>query len=106
MPEFLIKAPRRIAMGCLWVYQTILRPIRNALLCPGGCCRFYPSCSNYAMESIELHGLLKGGWLSLLRLCKCHPFHRGGFDPVKRSSPTQTTSRGRESRLDQTCCSS
>jgi len=47
----------------------------------GGACRFYPSCSNYALEAIELHGAAKGSWLTLKRLSKCHPFHPGGFDP-------------------------
>ncbi len=101
----LSKAPRRIAIGCLWVYQTVLRPIQNALLCPGGCCRFYPSCSDYALESIKLHGLLKGGFYSLVRLCKCHPFNGGGFDPVKPASPNPSTQSRRDSRADRTCFS-
>lgn len=46
------------------------------------CCRFYPSCSNYARESLSLHGFLKGSFLSIVRIFKCHPFHPGGFDPV------------------------
>ena len=45
-------------------------------------CRFYPSCSAYARESLQTHGLVKGGFLSLLRILKCHPFHPGGLDPV------------------------
>lgn len=45
-------------------------------------CRFYPSCSNYAREAFLCHGLLRGGWLSVKRLAKCHPYHQGGFDPV------------------------
>ena len=45
-------------------------------------CRFYPSCSVYAREAIITRGLLRGCGLTLLRLCKCHPFHPGGFDPV------------------------
>lgn len=49
----------------------------------GPCCRFEPSCSHYASEAIERYGLLRGVAKSCLRLLKCHPFHPGGFDPVK-----------------------
>ena len=45
-------------------------------------CRFYPSCSQYAVEAIETHGLFKGSYLAIRRLSKCHPFHAGGHDPV------------------------
>jgi len=45
-------------------------------------CRFYPSCSVYAHTAIERHGVWRGGWLSLRRLLRCHPFNQGGFDPV------------------------
>jgi len=45
-------------------------------------CRFLPTCSAYALEALEKYGALKGGWLALRRLLKCHPFHKGGFDPV------------------------
>ena len=45
-------------------------------------CRFYPSCSCYAEEAIELHGALKGSYLAARRILRCHPWHAGGFDPV------------------------
>lgn len=48
----------------------------------GPCCRFYPSCSSYAFESIKCFGIKQGSWLSLKRLIRCHPFNPGGYDPV------------------------
>lgn len=45
-------------------------------------CRFYPTCSCYALEAIDKHGVWRGGWLTLRRLCRCHPWHPGGHDPV------------------------
>lgn len=59
-------------------YQVVLSP----LLPPS--CRFIPTCSNYAIEAIDLYGPLKGGWLSFCRLLRCHPFNRGGYDPVRK----------------------
>lgn len=57
-------------------YQIAIRPILGAH------CRFYPSCSEYAREAIERHGSARGTWLAAKRLCRCHPFHPGGYDPV------------------------
>lgn len=45
-------------------------------------CRFHPTCSEYAMEAVEIHGVARGSWLALRRLLRCQPFARGGFDPV------------------------
>lgn len=58
--------------------QTLSRMLRAAF---GPVCRFEPSCSRYAVACIETHGALRGSLLSVKRLCKCHPFHAGGYDP-------------------------
>jgi len=59
------------------VYQSCVSPF----LLP--CCRFYPSCSEYAIDAINRHGPMKGLYLALRRLLRCHLWHRGGYDPVK-----------------------
>lgn len=61
---------------CIRFYQRFLSPLKPPT------CRFYPTCSNYGIEAIRRFGALKGGWLTVKRILKCHPFHPGGFDPV------------------------
>lgn len=68
-------------------YRYAVSPMR------GSCCRFYPSCSAYAIEALEGHGLLRGGALTLRRVARCHPWHPGGFDPVPRVTPREVTDR-------------
>lgn len=69
-------APARLAVQALDLYKRLLSPI----LPPA--CRFSPTCSVYAREAIARHGLARGAGLSIRRLTRCHPFHKGGFDPV------------------------
>ncbi|WP_088104689.1 membrane protein insertion efficiency factor YidD [Halalkalibacter urbisdiaboli] len=57
-------------------YQRLISPLKPPT------CRFYPTCSHYGMDAIKKHGALKGGWLTIKRISKCHPFHPGGIDPV------------------------
>lgn len=67
---------RRLLTFLISCYQACLSPFL------GNNCRFYPSCSAYAKEAIAVHGVIKGCHLALLRLCRCHPWHEGGADPV------------------------
>ena len=69
-------APRGAAILLIRLYQSCVSPLL------GPRCRFYPSCSHYACEAMQTHGFLRGCWLALRRLLRCHPFNAGGFDPV------------------------
>lgn len=68
---------RRLVTALIRFYQVAVSPLKG-----GPTCRFYPSCSAYAIEAVERHGVLRGGYLSLRRVAKCHPLHPGGYDPV------------------------
>jgi putative membrane protein insertion efficiency factor len=59
------------------LYQMVISPFL-----PANSCRFFPTCSAYTLESIQKHGALKGSLLGVKRICKCHPYHDGGYDPV------------------------
>lgn len=67
---------KKILMNFIRFYQIAISPLKPPT------CRFYPTCSHYGLEAIKVHGALRGSWLTIIRILKCHPFHPGGFDPV------------------------
>lgn len=66
----------KILIGLIRVYQIVISPLI------GPRCRFTPTCSCYGIEALKTHGTLKGSWLTLKRILKCHPLNEGGYDPV------------------------
>lgn len=68
---------RKLMIACIRFYQKKLSPHKG-----GPLCRFRPTCSEYAVEAIERYGALRGGALALLRIARCNPLFRGGYDPV------------------------
>lgn len=74
--EFMITAPRKVVLLLIRGYQQVISPLFPST------CRFYPSCSNYAVTAVERHGLIKGGWLAVKRVVRCNPWNPGGHDPV------------------------
>jgi putative membrane protein insertion efficiency factor len=73
--DFLYRLPGRTLIGLVRVYQWTLSPII------GRQCRFTPTCSNYFIGAVQKYGVLRGAWRGVLRICRCHPFHPGGYDP-------------------------
>ncbi|MES2757358.1 MAG: membrane protein insertion efficiency factor YidD [Pseudomonadota bacterium] len=79
----------KLLVWLLRAYQLLLSPMM------GQSCRFYPTCSNYAIEAVRTHGAARGAWLSARRVCKCHPWHDGGVDLVPPvSDKNSSTARG------------
>jgi uncharacterized protein len=76
--------PSVVAIKCIHGYRYLLSPWI------GNQCRFYPSCSHYTEEAINEHGFVKGSFLGLRRILKCHPWHQGGLDPVPTATKTKT----------------
>ncbi len=73
----------KLLSSVVWAYRLVLRPWLPPL------CRYTPSCSEYALQALQVHGPVRGMWLATTRICRCHPFHAGGYDPVPLlSSPT------------------
>lgn len=67
---------KRLFLGMIHFYQRWISPLKPPS------CRFYPTCSSYGLHAIDKYGIIKGFWLIILRIGKCHPFHPGGYDPV------------------------
>ncbi len=68
---------RQVILFTLRSYKRWISPLLPSA------CRFYPTCSEYMMQAVETHGVLRGVWMGLRRLSRCHPFRQGGFDPVR-----------------------
>ncbi len=68
---------QKILIALLTVYKRLLSPLLPSA------CRYRPTCSEYMLEAISLHGPMRGVWMGLKRLARCHPFHEGGYDPVR-----------------------
>lgn len=69
---------QKLFLGLIQIYQYCFSPLF------GNRCRFYPSCSNYAKAAIKQYGAIKGVWLAIKRIMRCHPFQAGGYDPVPK----------------------
>ncbi|GHT82962.1 putative membrane protein insertion efficiency factor [Betaproteobacteria bacterium] len=78
-------AVARFFSALIRAYQLGISPLL------GPRCRFYPSCSNYALEAIAVYGIGKGSWLALRRLARCHPWHPGGVDPLPQATQANTS---------------
>lgn len=80
-----IRRARRVPVGMviflIELYRTYVSPLRLPT------CRFTPTCSQYAVEALSQHGLIRGGWLAVKRLGKCGPWHQGGWDPIPERKP-------------------
>jgi len=81
-----VDALKKIMLWIIRFYQKFISPITPPS------CRFYPTCSHYGMEAIQKHGALRGGFLTTVRILKCHPFHPGGVDLVPEKKPSSKKS--------------
>lgn len=68
---------KKIILRMIKFYRKYISPMKH-----GGCCRYTPTCSLYALQAVEKYGALKGSYLAIKRILRCHPFHKGGYDPV------------------------
>lgn len=81
--SFLLLLPRNVCVLILRAYRAVISPLY------GDVCRYYPSCSAYALQAIQRHGMVKGIWFGSLRIARCHPWAKGGVDDVPESAHTR-----------------
>jgi putative membrane protein insertion efficiency factor len=81
-----------LLIGLLKLYRLLISPLY------GNVCRYYPSCSAYALRAVEVHGAARGSWLTLRRLLRCHPWAPGGYDPVPGTPEFDEEMRDRAQR--------
>jgi len=82
----LIAVPKVALIFIVRIYQLVVSPAQSFLFGPAGGCRFTPTCSQYALDAVNEHGVITGGWLAAKRICRCHPFGGGGHDPVSNAA--------------------
>lgn len=101
--ERLFSTMRWLFISLIRFYQKFISPLKPPT------CRFYPTCSHYGLEAVQRYGPIKGGYLTIVRILKCHPFHPGGFDPVpdlrqkcthsKSKSPLTESENNKETKI-------
>ena len=86
-----VRIMRKVAKAPVRFYRAFISPLKPPR------CRFYPTCSQYALDAIEEYGAARGTWMAISRIARCHPFHPGGFDPVPPNPRKASTSDGESS---------
>lgn len=81
------RLPQLVLLGLLRVYQSVVSPMT------GPTCRYYPSCSQYAVVAVQRHGAVRGSWLAVRRLARCHPWTPGGVDDVPPARDPRSSTR-------------
>ena len=77
MEKMFVNLIKTFMISLIRFYQLCISPLL------GSNCRYYPTCSQYAIEAIGKKGIIRGSWMAVKRICRCHPWHAGGYDPVK-----------------------